>query len=67
MGDIICICKNFPILDRYGYPTGETEFLVGAAFDAETGKAVIVPNEHPSQLGAVFDPSYGEWIIKGKE
>lgn len=63
---VICICKNFPILDRYGYPTDKTELVIDSAFDADTGKAVIVPIEHPSRLGAVFDSEWGEWVIQDK-
>jgi hypothetical protein len=57
------VCKRFPILDKHGYPTGETELLVDRAFMEDTGKPVIVPHVHPTELGAVFDPAFGEWVI----
>jgi hypothetical protein len=65
MSDILCITGWF---DTYkdGIKTGKKEFLVSHGVDMETGKVVILPNEHPSVLGAFKHQESGEWIIKGQ-
>lgn len=59
---IILTCGDFDIYDKYG-KTGKTEFVASHGYDTETGKTVIVSNDHPRVLGAVFDTKIGEWVI----
>lgn len=35
--------------------------------DEDSGKSVCLPGEHPSLLGASFDPEIGEWVIPNKQ
>lgn len=63
----VLICDSFEIYDRTGCPTGKTEFVVGAAYDYESGRAVIAPSEHPTTLGGVHDATIGEWVIYANE
>lgn len=60
---IICICNWFPVPDRYGLPTGRKELLVDYAVDEDTGQSIVLPNEHPSKLGARFHAVLGEWVL----
>jgi hypothetical protein len=60
---IILITGNFPVYDHQGYATGKTEFVVSHGIDVETGKTVILPNDHPRTLGGKFDYDIGEWVI----
>ena len=59
---ILCITDWCPVLDRYGHPTGRKELLVSHGFDLDNyDRAVILPCEHPSQLGAKL--INGEWYL----
>ena len=60
---IICITGEFDIV-RNGYPTGKKEFYVSHGINAETGEKVILPNEHPRSIGAIFDVEMEEWILE---
>lgn len=40
------------------------QILVSHGVCLDTGKHIVLPCDHPSKLGAVFDERYGEWIIK---
>ena len=60
---IICITGNFPIYDKFGN-TGKTEFVVFHGYNIKTGRNVILPCEHPTKIGAVYDEKINEWIIK---
>ena len=61
---IILITGNFPLYDKYGYPTEETEYVVSHGIDEKTLRNVTVPCVHPSELGAQRD-SEGWYILKG--
>lgn len=50
-------------LDRIGLPTGKKKLVASHGVDIDTDRIVIMPNEHPTQLGAVFDDEYMEYII----
>lgn len=63
MAPTILIAKMFPILDKNGFSTGKTKFLVDYAFDEETLKPVVVPCVQPSELGGIFDVELGEWYL----
>lgn len=43
--------------------TGRTELVASHGVCYETGNTVILPNEHPSKLGAKYDESLCEWVI----
>lgn len=58
---IICITGTFPIYHG-SFKVGE-EFVVSHGIDSETGEKVILPSEHPRELGAVFDTKLCEWVI----
>lgn len=64
MGRIICITGHFPIYDRNGFDTGDTEFVVSHGVDEETGKTIVLTNVHPSLIGAKWDKDLGEYVIK---
>lgn len=61
---IVCITGTFPVCDNEGHTTGKTEFVVSHGYNTETDKKVILPNEHPRSLGAVFDNQIGEWVLQ---
>ena len=61
---IICITGIFKVYERGRVK--EERFMVSHGVDTNTGRNVILPNEHPSSLGAILDPEYGEWIIYDK-
>lgn len=63
MSRIILITGKFPITDAQGFPTGRTEILVDHAFEEDTYKAIVVPPEHPKNLGGKFDTQIGEWVL----
>lgn len=44
-------------------PIGNKKFMVSHGVDLLTGKTVILPNEHPTELGAVEIKPYG-WFIQ---
>lgn len=60
---LILITNNFPVLDSMGFETGRYELLVDFAVDTNTGRNVCVPNEHPRNLGGVYDKVLQEWVI----
>jgi len=63
MARIILITGTFRAKDSDGYQTGRKEFVVDHAFNEDTDEPVIVPCEHPRNLGGIFDPQLGEWVI----
>lgn len=42
---------------------GKEKLVVSHGVNVITGKAVILPNEHPSDIGAVWDTSISEWVL----
>jgi hypothetical protein len=63
MSRVICITGTFDVLKR-GVPTGAKEFVVSHGINEETGRTVILPTEHPAQLGAKFDRQLHEWVLE---
>jgi hypothetical protein len=61
---ILIITKYFETLDIYGFPTGNKELLVDYGIDLETDQNVVLPNISPKEIGAVFDETYNEYILK---
>lgn len=49
--------------DQNGIPYGAEKLRVSHGIDVDTDKAIIMSNEHPESLGAVFDPELMEWVI----
>lgn len=43
--------------------TGESKIIVSHGVDINTGKMVILPCEHPRDIGAVFSPEYNEFVL----
>ena len=60
---IICIAGWFDIYDQLGYKTGKKEFVVSHGVDTDNDKIVVLTNEHPKDLGAIFSEQIGEWVI----
>ena len=60
---LILITGWFDVIDRGGIPTGRKEFVVSHAVDPLTDCHVVVPSEHPSKLGGVYDHDMCEWVI----
>lgn len=60
---IILITGTFKVYDLKGYWTGEWENVVDYGVDSETLQPVVLPNIHPSLLGATIDQALGEWVI----
>ena len=58
---IICITGWFTKYDRFGLPNGK-EFLVSHGVN-EYLENIVLPQEHPKDLGAIYDTYLGEWII----
>ena len=58
---IICITGVFDVYERGIFK--EKRFMVSHGIDSNTGKTVILPNEHPAKLGAIIDSEYNEWVI----
>jgi len=46
--------------------TGQMETIVSHGIDLETDQPVILPNETPQSIGAVFDREYGEFVLQGR-
>ena len=41
--------------------------VVSHGIDNDTERPVVLPQESPQDLGAVFDLQIGEWVIKAVE
>lgn len=61
---IICITGMFDVYGDDGVKTGKSEFVVSHGVDYYTGKTVILPNEHPVAIGAVYSREIGEWVVE---
>lgn len=46
--------------------TGRLEKIVYHGVN-ENGETIIMPNEPPDVVGAVYDPDIGEYVIRDKE
>lgn len=49
---------------EYNKKTCKKELIASHGVDIDTGKNVILSQDHPSLLGAKFSDAYGEWIIE---
>jgi len=58
-GDILVI-----VVKERNENTGKLEEIVSHGISIASGKTVILPSEHPSTLGAVFDPEIREYLIR---
>lgn len=61
---IILITGHYPKTDKYGYKTGETEFLTSHGVDIDSGQNIVVPQVHPKHLGGVFNQQMQEWVLE---
>lgn len=43
--------------------TGRNKLVASHGIDRSSGKKIILPTEHPKDLGAVWDASMREWVI----
>ena len=43
--------------------TGRKQVIVSHGIDEQTGRHVILPQEPPERIGAVFDANIGEFVI----
>lgn len=62
-GRIIVITGNFDEYDSHGIRTGRQQFTASHGIDEETGEHVVLPWEHPRNLGATYDPEIREWVL----
>lgn len=60
---IICVTAWFDKYDKFGYRTGEKEFLVSHGVDSETDENIILPFQHPEEIGAKYNYDIGEWVL----
>lgn len=44
--------------------TGQNRLIVSYGVEEETGKKVILPPEHPSDIGAQFNTDLQSWVIQ---
>ena len=44
-------------------PDGEKTLVASHGYNTDTDAPVTLPPEHPSALGATFDPMLREWVI----
>lgn len=54
-------------LKEYNKSKGRVELVTSHGVDLVTGQNVILPTEHPLELGAVWSESYREYILEDKE
>lgn len=62
MGRIVVITGYFDVMES-GRPTGKKELLVSHGVDEDTCRTVVLPSEHPRELGAAFDSKLCEWVL----
>ena len=43
--------------------TGNTELLASHGVNIDTGENIVLPNVHPSELGATIDRRMNEWVL----
>lgn len=48
---------------EYNPRTGRKEIRASHGVDLDSDQAVVLPNEPPAELGAVFDADIGEFVI----
>lgn len=54
------------IFTRERHPaSGRTMLAASHGIEVDTGKTIVVSQDSPEQLGAVFDPEIWEYIIRG--
>ena len=46
---------------------GHKNLVADYGVNDETGRNVVLPPEHPRDLGAKYDPNMGEWVIRDDE
>jgi len=44
--------------------TGQLEQIVSHGIDDDTGKIIVLPQTHPLNIGAKYDPDYGEYFLE---
>jgi hypothetical protein len=66
MSRVILVTDWFDVLDSYGNPTGEKEFLVSHGINEDTGNIVITSQDHPKDLGAIFDKEILAYVLEEK-
>jgi hypothetical protein len=45
--------------------TGRIEIIVSHGVESGSLKNIVLPNETPASIGAVYDSDLGEYILKG--
>jgi len=69
---IILVCEDFELVDRDGFPVEDmygnkkTRLMVNYAMTEHTMESVILDGDtkHPSEYGAKFDETIGEWVME---
>jgi hypothetical protein len=64
MGRILCVTCMSQDEDGLHNLIGPKKLVVSHGVDLETDKHVILPNEHPSILGALWDENLREYVIE---
>lgn len=51
------------VVNEISERTNKRELIVSHGIDEYTGKAVILPNVHPNDIGAIYNDYYGEYVL----
>lgn len=52
---------------EYNKSKGRVDLVTSHGIDLVTGKNVVLPVEHPLDIGAVWSESYREYILEDKK
>lgn len=52
---------------EFNAKTRREQIITSHGVDLETGRNVVLPTDHPSELGAVWSHEYGEYILEDKK
>lgn len=44
--------------------SGRDRLIVSHGVCLDTGRNIVLPWEHPAQLGGIFDPTLREWVLQ---
>lgn len=44
--------------------TGKEEMITSHGIEQSSGKQIVLPSEHPKDLGAYFDEKLKSWVLR---
>lgn len=53
---VTCVLKN--------ESTGKDEIITSHGIEQSSGKQIVLPSEHPKDLGAYFDETLKSWVLR---